>query len=79
MQGDMSKASAPERFVPEELHEASDSTELVEVLPDVASQLVRHSLPEPQATGRSRKFRTTGRTLALKLVRYLRLRSQNIV
>jgi hypothetical protein len=31
-------------------------------LPDVASRLVRHSLPEFPTTGRRRKFQTTGRS-----------------
>jgi len=42
--------------------EDSNSTELVEVLPDVASQLVRHSFPEFRTTERRREFQTTGRS-----------------
>ena len=42
--------------------EDSGSTELAEVLPDVASRLVRRSLPELQVMGRSREFQTTGRS-----------------
>jgi hypothetical protein len=42
--------------------EDSGSTELAEVLPDVASRLVRHSLPEFRMTDRRRKFQTTGRS-----------------